>query len=227
MRKFTKIIAAAICLCAILSAMSCASYKGEIETISVLTASNVEVKSIPTIYRAKVKELQLYNADDESEDALFTTKEYKYTYFSEEPFFTEYDHEWSEDMLKRHFPTHEFDGRSCKDYDCTVKARVIIDGVDKVYRPSYTIKNGIITVDFYTSSFITGSDFLEISSLAGMCFKQEYDYAKFSKEMKAYKNAKDIDMDELFKNYKYTAGIFQDKISFNADNVILAISYHM
>ena len=60
-----------------------------------------------------------------------------------------------------------------------------------------------------------------------MCFKQEYDYAEFSKGLKVYKDMKDIDIDELFKKYKYTAGIFQDKISFNADNIILAVSYHM
>ena len=50
---------------------------------------------------------------------------------------------------------------------------------------------------------------------------------KRKKGLKIYKNMKDIDINELFEKYKYTAGIFQDKISFNADNIILAISYHM
>lgn len=227
MKKFTKIIAVAICICAILSIASCATYKGKIEAIEVLTASSDDIKSVTTIYRAKVKEIQLYNADSEDKNTLFTTTEYKYTYFSEDPFFTEYDYNWNENMLKQHFPTHEFDGRSCKDYDCTVGVKVIIDGVDKVYRPGYTIKNGIITVEFYSASYVTGNNFLSDSDLEGMCFKQEYDYAEFSKGLKVYKDMKDIDMDELFKKYKYTAGIFQDKISFNADNIILAISYHM
>ena len=227
MRKITKIIAVAICLCTILSVASCANYKGQIETIDVLTASSDDIKSVTAIYRAKVKEIQLCNADSENDEPLTVTNEFKYTYFSEEPFFTEYDYTWDEDMLQHHFSSLSFDGTWNDLYGCTVSARVIISGVDKVYRPSYTLKNGIITVDFYTSSFITGSDFLNSSDIAGMCFKEENDYAQFSKKLKAYKNKKDIDIDELFEKYKYTAGIFQDKISFNADNVILAISYHM
>ena len=228
MKKIKRIIAMALCACAILSFASCANYKGGIEQIDVTLSANNTTHSFGAIYRARIKEMQLYDTDFSNYDQISTTREFRYTYFTSEPIFKEVDYIWDYDTMSRYFSLPGADSYLRDTYRVN-GVRIVIDRVDKVYRPAYTRKNGMITVEYYTTFLFNGTQFLTDSTLSGMCFKEERDYAAMRKALREFGNNKELNSSAQYikEKYGYTAWIFHDKDTINADNATIAVSYHM
>lgn len=214
-------------------------FVGIICGLSACNVSSAEViESIGdynTIYRHFVKEVQLLNASSATDEILEKTTDFKYyydivgidSYYSTRGCVTTGPLA-SEDALQYYFPklTLSLNGYSygyCNEYNCAVKIRVILNGIDKEYRPSYSVDGQIVTIQYYTKNNTGDVNF-------GGVYKNEIDNRKLN-EIKDEYQRKVIELGadsqefsdfvkEQKETYKYSVYLLSNRKSYNLQNSV-------
>lgn len=220
-----------LCVLTLCILSACAS-QGKIEKIT--TVSNLD-----TVYRYKIKKVQLLK-DDESEEVLQETTEFKYSYSNSDLDLYKMISVANEPELQYYFPgltlkKGEPDGfgnyiYTCKEYNCPVKIMILLDSIDKEYRPSYSINGQLATIEYYNQK--TFSNINNTSSVLSKACKEEIDYASYEKILKDYTkekiNLKDNNESTvtLQERYKYYSIVYSLKISLNLNFSPFFVEYH-
>lgn len=206
-------------LCATLLCFTAAcNMRGKIESVN----------GHSTIYRHKVKAVYLINAESENHEVLQAADGFKY-YYSTSDYLLFKEHTFSyfsTDYYEYYFPELEFNDGYCETHKCETEILILFDGVDKEYRPSYSVKNDIATIEYFEAQ-ITGS----------YAFKQELDYEAVKKiEQEVTQKQLDLRNDEealekyisdVTESYKYAQAIFSQKISISlTGSSALTVTYH-
>lgn len=181
-----------------------------------------------TIYRHKVKAVYLINADSENHEVLQSADGFKYFYSSSDYLlFKEFTFSYfSTDYYEYYFPELEFNGGYCETHKCETEILIMFDGVDKEYRPSYSVKNDIATIEYF-----------EAQITDDCAFKQELDYEAVKKlEQEITQKQLDLRNDdealekyltETQESYKYAQTILAQKISISlTGSSALTVTYH-
>jgi len=240
LKKLIRFLSIAICVVTLCLCASC-GMSGKVETVYIGSGLGGDTE-LGTIYRHKVKEVQLL--DKTTEAVLETAKDFKY-YYSSKDYLYNYEYTGSnENVFDYYFPTTSetpvFNGSYSEKYECYVKIRLVISGVGAEYRPSVNIKNNIATVEYYTfESLEPGNSYVSFTTEidGNYAYKNEIDYGKYDsiykKEFEKYSEAaNDSDkleqfVTELYDNYGYTACVHKKKHAVTLGGLMaLMIEYH-
>lgn len=219
MKKFT--FATILVIVSLTFVFAACGYSGKIES----------VQGHSTIYRYKVEEVQLLNAESEKEEILTRTKDFNYYYDESE---TEIYRDIStsgvdEKTLTYYFPSLTMsDSYTCDQYNCRVKIRIMLGKVDKEYRPDYSVKGDLVTYTYYRT-------IVTMFSVEG-AFKKEMDYAEYAKVLREYRQglfdlryATDDEIqryrDEMTEKYQYYVCIYSAKVTTDVSSGF-RVEYH-
>lgn len=230
MKKLIKITTLAMLIVMLFSITAC-SQSGKIESVN----------DHYSVYRYKVKEVQLIdkNASDGGIEVLATSKDFKYYYSNNEYEVYATDSIYGNSDLQYYFPDFHIvssydksqiseSGNYCKEYDTNVSIRVILDKVDKIYRPTYKVNGTVATITYYKSEgFASGS----------IAFKKEINFSEAEKILKeAAQKAFDLRNDEsaleeyekqLEEKYQGCICVCQITETFDLINTSLEVTYHV
>lgn len=206
--------------------------KGQVESIAVYDSNLSQIVTAESIYRYKVKEVQLVSKSD-SENVLTFTKDFKYYYANEEYGNLSKIARSSSADLSYYFPLLDFQGNYCKSYGKDAAIIIVLDKIDKVYRPKYSIKNNVLTAEFYTINTFENVFSGSSSSMSQRCYKKEYDYNKYYNAYTEYLSNIASNPDkytEISKDakekYEAVAAIIWNKQVANTNNLIVNVEFH-
>lgn len=201
------------CIIALCFATAC-NMRGKIESVN----------GHPTIYRHKVKSVQLINSDSENHEVLQTAEGFKYFYSSSDfLLYKTYEYDFLE-AAEYYFPELTFLGNACQQHSCNTEILILFDGVDKEYRPSFSVKNDIATVEYFEAQLSTN-----------YAYKQEIDY-EAAKNLEKEVMQKQLELlndseafetycEDLEEEYKYTQVVYSQKISVSL-SYSFSVTYH-
>ena len=251
MKTKVKIIAVLTVLGVMFSLTACSKTKTKWNVESVYCESlDIEAESV---YRYNVKQIELLADSDVEDNNLKTDKvlkvstDFKYFYSKSELStyyytFTDTRSIYMSDEIPECQIAPVFDkvtykklnGSTYQAYYSTegkyVKVRVIIDGLDTVYRPALTEKNGYTTL---TYNMLAAHYALSLGNCS--LYKKEVAYVDYKADYDEYLKAiassvgNDSGMKQLEENfekkYKYAAILKESKVSFNTAATPIAIEY--
>ena len=235
-RKAMVVIVLSLMLVGIVfSAIGCSanSGKGKIESIN----------GYKTIYRYKVESVLLLNDESSTTQVLQELKgkfKYYYSLFeSNHSWYIDFNITW-ENELQYYFPTltmaKKTDGYTneyiCNEYQCRVRVRLILDSLDKEYRPSYKANGELVTISYYQWFDL---DELYHSGTFAKPYINEIDYDEYMRinqeggkkwfELRNDEEAQEKYAKELEEKYKYYVCVHQSKVTINKGRD-LVVEYH-
>lgn len=215
-------------------------FVGIICGLSACNVSSAEViesiGNFKTIYRHFVKEVQLLNASSDTDEILERTTDFKY-YYDTNGMDTYYSNRGRattgqitrEDTLQCYFPKLTLSlnessyGYYCNEYNCTVKIRAILNGIDKEYRPSYSVDGQLVTIQYYTKNSTGDLNFDGV-------YKNEIDNRKLNEIKDGYQRkvielgADSQEFSDFVKEqketYKYSVYLLSNRETYNLQNFV-------
>lgn len=200
-----------------------------VATLFLVTACNMrgKIESVNghnTIYRHKVKSVQLINSDSENHEVLQTAEDFKYFYSSSDfLLYKTYEYNFLE-AAEYYFPELTFLGNACQQHSCNTEIVILFDGVDKEYRPSFSVKNDIATVEYFEAQLSTNYaykqeiDYEAAKNLEKEVMQKQLELLNDSEAFKAYYK-------ELEEKYKYTQVVYSQKVSVSL-SYSFSVTYH-
>ena len=176
MKKFT--FATILVIVSLTFVFAACGYSGKIES----------VQGHGTIYRYKVEEVQLLNADSDKEEILTTTEDFNYYYANDETQLCKdlsIDGLFGKSTLTYYFPSLTMkDSYTCDQYNCKVRIRIMLGRIDKEYRPDYSVEGELVTYSYYCMDPFSITDVSK--NKVGDAFKKEINFAEYTKIQKEY-----------------------------------------
>lgn len=201
--------------------------KGQVESIAVYNSNLSPIVTAKSIYRYKVKEVQLVD-ENQTDDVLTFITDFKYFYTDEEYKIDRVHLTLYDEDLQYYFPSLTFEGNFCKAFAKNVVLRIILDKTDKVYRPKYSIRNDVLTLEHYIFHNLFYS-----SLMSQKCYKEEYDYDKSDKAYTEILNKIALNPDkeeeiikEAKKKYETVAVVAYNKRVLNTNILTVDVKFH-